>query len=277
MSEASTPPSGIPSTAQQYALHWLKETLSLVFSSWTRDTILVGCAIAITLIYRIAVRKHKPIDKDDVVTTLVVYGCLLAGYACLCAIRASYRIHAATVGNLQQKEEATRLQLRQSEQSWLESQRELADFRSKLVEATAPKYTVTSADWQQLAEAFKKTTSDFTAQCTTWSNPEKEHWMLNGGNMAECKALCQKAGAMLLKSHSTATTLPGEITQEQDPTSRWLLFMKHVIGLENTLHAVETLDNGGKNLIANGYIRSVAKSSASLCITLSAAEIERQR
>jgi hypothetical protein len=127
---------------------------------------------------------------------------------------------------------------------------------------------VTGADWQQLADRFKEArfpisvSFQTTRGVTTW----------NFNDRGECKALCMKAGAMLLKSAKVYEPLGYVIKDESDHLSRWLTFVKLKRGSERYMFWTEEMSDGTKINTYSGVITNVAVDSAVLCMECSAYE-----
>lgn len=131
---------------------------------------------------------------------------------------------------------------------------------------------VRSAEWERMAEELSVSCRFLRADSQWTSNSRKERWTIAGGENGMCKALLQRAGAMLLKSPRVRPQLTPEIISEIDDAARWLLYLKQLGFHEPTFPAYELLDDGTKITHIMGSIKDLARSSAEVCARCAAIE-----
>ena len=78
---------------------------------------------------------------------------------------------------------------------------------------------------------------------------------------------------MLLRSPQVHKGLSEAVCTVDDPTDRWLYFLKERKPLENYMSGIETLDNGNTAGVYAGNINNLPEASAAACIECAAKEI----
>lgn len=163
------------------------------------------------------------------------------------------------------------------------SQRELASSNDLLKEAQqqieALQQRVDSTErqqqWLALADRFKQIRdSSLNAEWSRTDPPGTEEWTIDGtrSSVQDAEALCRLAGAMLTDSAKIAPNLSSQIREQNDPSWRWLYFLKDRYRLEDTIEA-EGHSRGIEHSSVGGSIESLAAVSARGCIECSAMEI----
>jgi len=130
-------------------------------------------------------------------------------------------------------------------------------------------------EWQALAPRFEKQSRDARADWNR-TGSGKEIWHIcGGGHIAELKALCGLAGAMLGKSPKALTGLPDGVLSQGDPVIRWLVFLKESgIGrMDDIMHAIETGKEGETHVHLAGSIKHLSSVSSTACIHCATREI----
>lgn len=131
---------------------------------------------------------------------------------------------------------------------------------------------VTGAEWIQMATEFRNV-RDVGVRAEWHKDPQRESWSLAGsipGALEQTKALCTRAGAMLLGSPRLAAALSERVRAHEDPVNRWLEFIK-----EQPQTRVQVLDMSHTIAIPveGGYIQDVPTVSARACIACSADDV----
>lgn len=131
---------------------------------------------------------------------------------------------------------------------------------------------IRSAEWERMAEMLSQSCRFLRADSQWTSSTRKERWTIAGGDSGICKALIQKAGAMLLKSPKVRSQLDVEALSETDDAARWLLYLKHLGFHDVNFPAYEELEDGTKITHLMGSIRNLPGNSAEACIRCAAIE-----
>jgi len=154
----------------------------------------------------------------------------------------------------------------------LESQK--AHHRAEMQKA-AIRPLPTAADWKDLASRFAKLNPDARADWNRTGSGEELWHICGGGNIAELKALCGLAGAILVKSPQILIGLPEAVLSQGDPAIRWLVFLKESgIGrMDDIVPAIETGKAGETRVRLAGSINHLSSVSSSACIHCTAQEI----
>jgi hypothetical protein len=131
---------------------------------------------------------------------------------------------------------------------------------------------VTGAEWMQMATEFRNV-RDVAVRAEWHKDPIRESWSLAGPMpvaLEHTKALCTRAGAMLLGSPRLAVALSERVRAHEDPVDRWLEFIR-----EQPQTRMQVLDMSHTIAIPveGGYIQDVPTVSARACIACSADEI----
>ena len=131
---------------------------------------------------------------------------------------------------------------------------------------------VAGDEWMQLAAEFDSV-RDLTVRAQWHKDPDGESWSLAGSMPAaldHTRALCTRAGVMLLGSPRVAAALSERVRAHADPVDRWLQYVREQPQARmQMLDLSHTIDIP----IEGGYIRDVPTVSARACIACSADEI----
>ncbi len=132
--------------------------------------------------------------------------------------------------------------------------------------------TVTGAEWTQMATEFRNV-RDVAVRAMWHKDPDGESWSLAGPmpvTLDHTRALCKRAGAMLLGSPRLAAALSERVRAHDDPVDRWLEFIR-----EQPQTRLQVLDMSHTIAIPveGGYIQDVPSVSARACIACSADEV----
>jgi hypothetical protein len=124
---------------------------------------------------------------------------------------------------------------------------------------------IRSVDWELLAQQLSLSCRFLRADSQWSSSTRAEVWTIAGGESKMCKALLQKAGAMLLKSPQLRTQLSREVESETDTMIRWFRFLKQQGCFQVRFFATEDLPDGTTITHTMGSIDNLAENSARVC------------
>jgi len=136
------------------------------------------------------------------------------------------------------------------------------------------KKIVGAADWQGLADRFKRIDSAIRADWHRDTNGS-ESWRICGGFVKECESLCRLGAAMLGSSPSVFDSIPVDIQSERDPIVKWLKFLQETGAgkIDNVLHGVATGPNGKEiGIFLGGSINGLGQASSIACLDCAAKE-----
>jgi hypothetical protein len=148
--------------------------------------------------------------------------------------------------------------------------RTLPDSRVAL-ESARDARPVSGHEWMHMATEFRNV-RDLAIRAEWHKDPDRESWELAGSMPAALEntsVLCQRAGAMLLRSPRVAAGLSERVRAHRSPVDRWLEFIREqpqtrmqVIDMSHTIPIP----------VEDGYIRDVPSVSARVCMACSADE-----
>ncbi len=124
-------------------------------------------------------------------------------------------------------------------------QEQLRDSRAAIREQATAMVAdnIGRTDWLQLKKDFDECPRDIRADYSRNGKPPEDRWSIGGTPRPDrCRALCQLAGSMLLRSPTVRFGLSEEIRSISDPTYRWLYFLKERRSLENFMVGYEEID-----------------------------------
>jgi hypothetical protein len=156
--------------------------------------------------------------------------------------------------------------------------RDAALERITQLEAGKP---ITRAEWMDMANQFGALRDrplpalwEHGGITATWHQVgERESWALWGGTSEtrrELKALCKRAGAMLLKSPNVVQQLSPRVRAHHDPVDRWLELLREEPDLSPRLTGS---GNEFGTPAKSETFESLASLSAAVCVSCSAEEI----
>jgi hypothetical protein len=142
--------------------------------------------------------------------------------------------------------------------------------------------TVTSADWLQLSEMFRRVPDPSVRADYTDSSVDGESWRICGGAqpvVREVESLCARAGAMLLKSNAVSASLHEDLAQDlrrvASHSDRWLFYLKYRYGLAVGGRTGVSKDGDGRAVERFHWasMAAISSHSATACIDASADEL----
>jgi hypothetical protein len=149
------------------------------------------------------------------------------------------------------------------------AEKDLALARVAALEAHRP---VASDDWMDMAKEFRSV-EDFGVYGITSLAGGQELWEIHGyiDTGRQLRALCKRAGAMLLMSPRVAAGLSPKVRQVHDPVSRWFELLKEQPYVEANITPFTGMDKGTP--IRNEKFEKVGTLSAAVCMNCSAEEV----
>jgi hypothetical protein len=155
-------------------------------------------------------------------------------------------------------------------------QQQLRDSRAAMLkqQTDAMNDRIGRADWLQLKKDFDECPREIRGNYFRSGKPPEDGWSIGGmpsPHPDRCRALCQLAGSMLLRSPTVRFRLSEEIRSVADPTYRWLYFLKERKPLDNFRVGYEEID-GQRMGSYSGVINYLPQVSADACIECAAKE-----
>jgi len=151
------------------------------------------------------------------------------------------------------------------------------DSTASKVVKTAERPGVTSIEWLQLADRFKKLSRHVHVNSIQRGGDDAlESWTIGGSTNKEtdeCRALCSLAGTMLSRSPHLCRCLSVAELSQPDAADRWLSFLKRNGAWRSNGYGTETLHNGEQRQFFScflGMINDLAGASSTACISCSA-------
>lgn len=145
--------------------------------------------------------------------------------------------------------------------------------------AREPEKLPDSDTWKELATRFSRLDVNLEAEWMSESldmdgKPVGDTWRIRGPYQDEqCEALCQLAGAMLMKSPKLRARLSDKVISRTNDAWRWLYFLAEHPGVARDSGYGDVTVRGFKKEMLHRTIKELAAQSHNACIRCAAREV----